>query len=65
MAATKFGRDTVFAAVDPWLYNEYTDGRKNPQIYDQFDNYPGGKELARWLLEQQPQAGSREGKRRQ
>jgi unsaturated rhamnogalacturonyl hydrolase len=64
MAAAKFGRGTVFAAVDPWLYNEYTDGRKNPLIYDQFDNYAGGKELVRWLLEQRPQASSTAGKRR-
>jgi unsaturated rhamnogalacturonyl hydrolase len=42
----------VFAAVDPWLYNEYTDGRNNPQIYSQFDNFAGGKELVQWLLQQ-------------
>jgi unsaturated rhamnogalacturonyl hydrolase len=58
MAAAKYGRGTVFAAVDPWLYNEYTDGRKNPQIYGQFDNFAGGKELVRWLLEQHPGRGS-------
>jgi unsaturated rhamnogalacturonyl hydrolase len=52
MATAKFGRGTVFAAVDPWLYNEYTDGRKNPLIYGQFDNFAGGQELVRWLLEQ-------------
>jgi unsaturated rhamnogalacturonyl hydrolase len=55
MAAAKYGRGTIFAAVDPWLYNEYTDGRKNPLIYNQFDNFAGGKELVRWLLEQRPQ----------
>jgi unsaturated rhamnogalacturonyl hydrolase len=52
MATAKYGRGTVFAAVDPWLYNEYTDGRKNPQIYNQFDNFAGGKELVQWLLQQ-------------
>ena len=52
MATTRFGRGTVFAAVDPWLYNEYTDGRNNPRIYDQFDNFAGGQELVRWLIEQ-------------
>ena len=30
MATARYGRGTVFAAVDPWLYNEYTDGRKTP-----------------------------------
>ena len=52
MATAKYGRGTVFAAVDPWLYNEYTDGRKNPQIYSQFDNFAGGKELVQWLIQQ-------------
>jgi len=26
----------VFAVTDPWLYNEYTDGRKLPADYDNF-----------------------------
>ena len=52
MAAAKYGRGTVFAAVDPWLYNEYTDGRNKPEIYNQFDNFAGGQELVRWLLQQ-------------
>jgi hypothetical protein len=38
-----------FAAVDPWLYNEYADGRKLPAEYD---NYAAGTELVRWILEQ-------------
>jgi unsaturated rhamnogalacturonyl hydrolase len=54
MATAKYGRGTIFAAVDPWLYNEYTDGRKKPQIYNQFDNFAGGKELVQWLLQQRP-----------
>lgn len=54
MATAKYGRGTVFAAVDPWLYNEYTDGRKNPQIYNQFDNFAAGEELVQWLLQQRP-----------
>src|SRR5579862_1355423 len=54
MATAKYGRGTVFAAVDPWLYNEYTDGRNNPHIYSQFDNFAGGQELVRWLLDHVP-----------
>jgi unsaturated rhamnogalacturonyl hydrolase len=54
MATAKYGKGTVFAIVDPWLYNEYTDGRKLPAMYD---NYAAGKELARWLLEQSPRTG--------
>jgi unsaturated rhamnogalacturonyl hydrolase len=49
MATAKCGKGTVFATVDPWLYNEYTDGRKLPAEYD---NYAAGNELARWILEQ-------------
>ena len=51
MAMAKYGKGTVFAAVDPWLYNEYTDGRKLPPTYD---NYAAGKELVRWILAQVP-----------
>jgi len=51
MATAKYGKGTVYATVDPWFYNEYTDGRKLPAEYD---NYAAGKELARWILEQIP-----------
>ena len=51
MASAKFGMGTVYAVVDPWLYNEYTDGRKLPASYD---NYAAGQELARWILNQIP-----------
>ena len=51
MAEAKYGRGTVYAVVDPWLYNEYTDGRKLPATYD---NYAAGNELVRWILEQVP-----------
>jgi unsaturated rhamnogalacturonyl hydrolase len=49
MAVAKYGRGTVFAVGDPWLYNEYTDGRKLPPEYD---NYKAAQDLAAWLLEQ-------------
>ena len=51
MAIAKVGKGTVFAMTDPWLYNEYTDGIKLPP---EFENYEGGKELAKWVLEQVP-----------
>jgi unsaturated rhamnogalacturonyl hydrolase len=51
MATAKYGKGTVFAVVDPWLYNEYTHGRKLPP---QYDNLAAGKELVRWLLQQVP-----------
>ncbi len=51
MAAAKYGKGAVYATVDPWLYNEYTDGRKLPPAYD---NYAAGQELVRWILAQLP-----------
>lgn len=51
MATAKYGKGTVIAFVDPWLYNEYTDGRKLPIEYQ---NYAGGVEFVRWLIEQVP-----------
>jgi unsaturated rhamnogalacturonyl hydrolase len=49
MATAKYGRGTVFAVVDPWLYNEYTDHRK---VVPHQDNYAAGKEFVSWLLKQ-------------
>jgi unsaturated rhamnogalacturonyl hydrolase len=51
IATAKYGNGTVLAVVDPWLYNEYTDGRKLPAEYD---NYGAAKELVRWILGQVP-----------
>lgn len=53
MATAKYGQGTVIAMTDPWLYNEYTDGRKLPAMYD---NYAAGKEFVRWILKQVPHA---------
>ncbi|MFD2933738.1 glycoside hydrolase family 88 protein [Spirosoma flavum] len=43
------GKGTVFAVGDPWLYNEYVDGRRIPA---KFENFRAAKELATWLLNQ-------------
>jgi unsaturated rhamnogalacturonyl hydrolase len=51
MATAKYGKGTVIAMTDPWLYNEYTGVRKLPALYD---NYAAGKEFVRWILEQAP-----------
>jgi unsaturated rhamnogalacturonyl hydrolase len=51
MAVSKLGKGTVFAVGDPWLYNEYTDGRKLPAEYQ---NYQAAKDLAHWLIAQVP-----------
>ena len=49
MAVAHYGKGTVVAVTDPWLYNEYTDGRKLPPPYD---NFAAGQEFVRWILEQ-------------
>jgi unsaturated rhamnogalacturonyl hydrolase len=51
MAMSKFGKGTVFAVGDPWLYDEYTDGRKLPSSYQ---NFEAGNQLIRWLMNQVP-----------
>jgi unsaturated rhamnogalacturonyl hydrolase len=49
MAVAKYGKGTVFAVGDPWLYNEYTDGRKLPA---DFQNFQAAQDLSAWLLNQ-------------
>jgi unsaturated rhamnogalacturonyl hydrolase len=49
IATAKYGRGTVFCVGDPWLYNEYADGRKLPPVYQ---NYKAGEDLVKWLLTQ-------------
>ena len=49
MAVAKMGKGTVFAVGDPWLYNEYLDGRKLPAS---FENYKAAGDLVKWLLKQ-------------
>lgn len=51
IATVKIGKGTVFAVGDPWLYNEYTDGRRIPIVYQ---NFSAAKDLATWLLQQIP-----------
>jgi unsaturated rhamnogalacturonyl hydrolase len=49
MAVSRVGKGTVFAVGDPWFYNEYTDGRKLPADYE---NYNAARDLVQWLLQQ-------------
>ncbi len=49
IATAKYGKGTVFAIGDPWLYNEYTDGRKLPKEYE---NFTAANDLVRWLFKQ-------------
>ncbi len=49
IAVSKFGKGTVFAVGDPWLYNEYTDGRR---LSGTFQNFEAAQDLSFWLLSQ-------------
>lgn len=49
LGISKYGKGIVFAVGDPWLYNEYVDGRR---IDTSFENFEAGKDLAGWLLKQ-------------
>lgn len=50
-AVAKVGKGTVFATGDPWLYNEYTDGRKLPLEYE---NFKAANDFVSWLIKQIP-----------
>jgi hypothetical protein len=47
MAYTRYGKGMVFAVGDPWLYNEYTDGKI---LSADFQNHLAATELVNWLL---------------
>lgn len=47
MAISKYGKGTVFAVGDPWLYNEYIDTRRLPAGYK---NFSAAEDLVKWLL---------------
>ncbi|MNL36297.1 hypothetical protein D3C87_1583710 [compost metagenome] len=49
MAVAKLGKGTVFAIGDPWLYDEYVNGRKLPVEYD---NFNAGQDLIYWISKQ-------------
>ncbi|HTK27545.1 MAG TPA: DUF4350 domain-containing protein [Pyrinomonadaceae bacterium] len=48
MAVAKYGKGTVFVVGDPWLYNEYTNGR----LPSEFENLKAAGDLSRWLIDQ-------------
>jgi len=47
--SSKYGKGIVFAVGDPWMYNEYVDGRKLPMEYE---NYQAAVDLVKWLIKQ-------------
>ena len=49
IAVAKHGKGSVFVIGDPWLYNEYLDGRRLPA---EFENFKAAQDLARWAIGQ-------------
>jgi unsaturated rhamnogalacturonyl hydrolase len=49
MAVAKYGKGTVFAVGDPWIYNEYID---NHILSPDFENGKGAEDLVRWITSQ-------------
>jgi hypothetical protein len=50
MAVAKYGKGTVFAVGDPWLYNEYTNGR----LPTEYENDKAAADISAWLIKQVP-----------
>jgi hypothetical protein len=50
IAIAKYGKGTVFAVGDPWLYNEYTNGR----LPAEYENNKAANDVAKWLINQVP-----------
>jgi unsaturated rhamnogalacturonyl hydrolase len=47
IATAKHGKGTVIVIGDPWLYNEYVDGRRLPAEYE---NFKAAQDLSHWLI---------------
>jgi unsaturated rhamnogalacturonyl hydrolase len=48
IATASYGKGHVLVIGDPWLYNEYLDGRKLPV---EFENYDAANDLVKWALQ--------------
>jgi hypothetical protein len=50
IAIARYGKGIVIAVGDPWLYNEYTNGR----LPADFENDKAANDLAKWLIAHVP-----------
>jgi len=48
---SKYGKGSVFAVGDPWIYNEYI---VNIRLSPLYQNEQAANELTEWLLKQIP-----------
>lgn len=49
IAIAKYGKGSVFIVGDPWVYDEYADGRKLPSDYD---NFKAAQDMVQWAIDQ-------------
>ncbi len=47
IAIAKIGKGSVFAVGDPWIYNEYIDGRKLPK---ELENFKAAEDIVKWAI---------------
>ncbi|WP_443939005.1 DUF4350 domain-containing protein [Pedobacter sp. MW01-1-1] len=50
LVSAKYGKGSVLAVGDPWLYNEYVNGR----LPAEYENDKAANDIAAWLIEQIP-----------
>jgi unsaturated rhamnogalacturonyl hydrolase len=49
VAIAKYGKGSVFIVGDPWIYDEYADGRR---LTPDFDNFKAAQDMVRWAIDQ-------------
>jgi unsaturated rhamnogalacturonyl hydrolase len=49
VATAKYGKGSVFIVGDPWIYDEYADGRNLPA---EFENFKAAQDIAKWAISQ-------------
>lgn len=49
VAIAKYGKGSVFIVGDPWIYDEYADGRKLPA---EFENFKAAQDIVKWAISQ-------------
>ena len=49
VATAKYGKGSVFIVGDPWIYDEYADGRKLPS---DFENFKAAQDIVKWAIGQ-------------
>lgn len=49
VATAKYGKGSVFIVGDPWIYDEYADGRR---LTPDFDNFKAAQDIVKWAIGQ-------------